>query len=117
MGSLMTRPNPDIREQKRKDAYQQLKKKYDKPISLKDIKEALQRHHWECVFEVDAPRKIYDRLKHGTYGYWVNHTGPHHTLDPTKAKSRMKEFTNAFVQSEIYCPHEGVDRRKEYNVL
>jgi hypothetical protein len=31
-------------------------------------------------------------------------------------QEKIKELQNCFVQSEIYCPHEGVDRLVECNV-
>ena len=114
----MTRPRSSKSEQTDKEIarQKQIDQINNKPFSLNEIKEVLQKHHWECVFEFDAPNKIYERLKHGTRGYWLNERGPHHTTNPTKAKTKLEKFVNSFVQCEIYCPHEGIDRREEYNM-
>jgi ssDNA-specific exonuclease RecJ len=74
-----------------------------KPIPLDEIKFVLSKHHWECVFELDAPQKIYDRLKIRSRAYWMS-------------VGNLDEFRNCFIQSEIYCPHENVDRRSEYGI-
>ena len=73
------------------------------------IQEVLKLHHWECVFELDAPKKIVDRLSIRSMNEWLK--GISHDDE------MFKEFKNCFIQSEIYCPHEGIDRRKETGVL
>jgi hypothetical protein len=30
---------------------------------------------------------------------------------------RNKEFRECWQMSEIYCPHEGIDRRSEYGMI
>jgi hypothetical protein len=89
---------------------------YNKSIPIEHIRAVLSMHHWECVFEIDAPRRIYDRLKHHSHAYWLNYRGPDHTKNYLEKRRRLDEFRNAFIQSEIYCPHEGVDRRSEYGM-
>lgn len=70
-------------------------------FDLETIKFALSNHPADCIFELGAPEKIYQRLKGHTIGYWFDN---------------LKEFRNCFIQSEIYCPHEGIDRRAEYSM-
>lgn len=65
------------------------------------VKYALSRHHWDCVFELDAPQKITQRLRKKTKDQWYKD---------------IKGLQACFIQSEIYCPHEGVDRTKEIGV-
>ena len=86
------------------------------PITLDHISHVLQLHHWECVFELDAPRRIYDRLKHHSRAYWFNYRGPDYTENWFEERRRLDLFKQAFIQSEIYCAHEGVDRREEYGL-
>jgi hypothetical protein len=75
---------------------------YKKYFTLADIVEILQSHPADCVFELNAPQNIVDRLSVRSRGEWL--------------LSRREEFVNCFIQSEIYCPHEGVDRRAEYSM-
>jgi hypothetical protein len=86
-------------------------------MSLDHIAQVLQLHHWECVFELDAPQKIYDRLNHHSHAYWLNYRGPDHTTDWSVARKRLDLFKQAFAQSEIFCAHEGIDRRSEYGLV
>lgn len=65
-------------------------------------------HHWECVFEVDAPDRIVERLRHRTYQEWLR--------DIRRDPAVLREFQQCWIASEIYCPHEGIDRRKELGV-
>lgn len=89
---------------------------YNKPMSIEHIRGVLSLHHWECVFEIDAPQRIYDRLKHHSFGYWLNYQGPSHTNDWLKERKRCYDLKQAFTQSEIFCVHEGIDRRSEYGM-
>ena len=66
----------------------------------KHIRDVLSCHPAECVFELDAPRKIAQRLSSKTAIWW---TKPEH----------REEFKACFIASEIYCPHEGIDRLAE----
>ena len=81
------------------------------PITLDHIVHVLQSHHWECVFELDAPRRIYDRLKHHSKAYWLNYRGPDYTEYWFEQSRRFDLFKQAFIQSQIFCAHEGVDSR------
>ena len=67
------------------------------------VRGVLALHPAECVFELDAPRKIVQRLSGKTAGWW------------TELENR-KEFIACFHASEIYCPHEGIDRRAELGI-
>jgi hypothetical protein len=69
-------------------------------FTLDEVVGALQAHPTDCVFELGAPQNILDRLSVRPRGEWLS----------------SKEFKNCFIQSEIYCPHECVDRRAEYGM-
>lgn len=71
-------------------------------IDMETIKGVLRIHPADCVLELDAPQKIYDRLSIKTTDEWFD--GP------------AEEFKAAWQLSEIYCPHEGIDRTKEYGI-
>jgi hypothetical protein len=66
------------------------------------VEEFLQAHPAGCVFELDAPIKIFTRLMEA--GFYT-------TTDLTR--ERTKEFRECWTLSEMYCPHEGIDRLKE----
>jgi len=68
------------------------------------VVEFLQMHPAECVFELDAPMKIFTRLMEA--GFYT----------ATDADARSKEFRECWQLSEIYCPHEGIDRRAELGI-
>jgi hypothetical protein len=67
------------------------------------VRGVLKLHPAECIFELDAPRNIVQRLSGKTAGWW------------TELENR-KEFIACFHASEIYCPHEGIDRLAECGV-
>jgi len=67
------------------------------------VREVLTLHPAECVFELDAPRKIVQRLSGKTVNWWI------------KMENR-EEFRACWEASEIYCPHEGIDRRAELGI-
>ena len=73
-------------------------------ITYELVVEFLQMHPVECVFELDAPAKIFTRLMEA--GFYT----------ATDAVTRSKEFKECWTLSEIYCPHEGIDRLAEYGV-
>jgi hypothetical protein len=67
------------------------------------VRNVLALHPADCVFESDAPRKIVQRLSGKTALWWI------------KPENR-EEFRKCFTASEIYCPHEGIDRRAELGI-
>jgi len=67
------------------------------------VRGVLKLHPAECVFELDAPRKIAERLAGKTASWWIE-------------KENIKAFRECFTASEIYCPHEGIDRRAELGI-
>jgi hypothetical protein len=69
----------------------------------KHVRGVLAKHPVECVFELDAPRKIAQRLSSKNVSGWMK-------------LENQKEFKACFVASEIYCPHEGIDRLAECGV-
>ena len=71
------------------------------------IKDILKNHPAECIFELDAPKNIAERLSGKTMTEWFK-------LAATD--SGVKEFRACWHQSEIYCPHEGIDRLAECGV-
>lgn len=66
------------------------------------VEEFLQAHPAECVIELDAPMQIFTRLM--AAGFYT-------TTDLTPERS--KEFRECWTLSELYCPHEGIDRLTE----
>ena len=69
------------------------------------VKEVLQLHDFHCVFELDAPDHIFTRLMAAEF---------YSTRD---VPGREAEFKQCYTLSEIYCPHEGVDRRSQYGMV
>jgi len=69
----------------------------------KRVRGVLELHPVECVFELDAPRRIMQRLSVRPVGGWLR-------------DENRDEFRECWQLSEIYCPHEGIDRRAEYGM-
>lgn len=69
------------------------------------VVELLQMHPVECVFELDAPAKIFNRMMEA--GFYT---------ETDLTRERTKEFKECWTASEIYCPHEGIDRLTECGV-
>ena len=69
----------------------------------KHVRGVLALHPAECIFELDAPRKIAQRLSSKTVSGWMK-------------LENQNEFKACFVASEIFCPHEGIDRRAELGI-
>ena len=78
----------------------------DKPcyMTYELVVQFLQLHDVHCVFELDAPMQIFTRLMSAKF---------YTTQD---VPSREAEFRECWALSEIYCPHEGIDRRSEYEM-
>jgi hypothetical protein len=74
-------------------------------LRLRDIKEgltkALENHPADCVFEVDAPEKILQRLRDKNLDSY-----PFRYV----TKQEREEYLECWRLSELYCPHEGIDR-------
>jgi len=68
------------------------------------VKEMLQMHEFHCVFELDAPDHIFARLMSAKF------------YTSKDIRGREAEFKQCWALSEIYCPHEGIDRRSEYGM-
>ena len=75
-------------------------------ITYKLVVEMLQMHDVHCIFELDAPQQIFDRLM----------TAEFYTTECLHLGIRVAEFKECFTLSEIYCPHECIDRRSEYGM-
>jgi len=67
------------------------------------VRNVLALHPAECVFELDAPRNIVQRLSGKTASWWIE-------------KENKAAFKKCFTASEIYCPHENIDRLAECGV-
>ena len=74
-------------------------------ITYDQVVEVLKLHDVHCVFELDAPMQIFTRLM--AAGFYTSDDITH---------GRNKEFRECWQLSEIYCPHEGIDRRSEYGM-
>jgi hypothetical protein len=77
-------------------------------LTVDFIKLVLAKHDVGCIFELDAPDRIRDRLVAA---------GFHTTRDVFGPYCDLPKFHQCFVLSEIYCPHEGIDRRAEYGMI
>ena len=75
-------------------------------ITYELVVEMLQLHDFHCVLELDAPMQIFTRLMAADF----------HTTECLHLGIRVAEFKECFTLSEIYCPHEGIDRRSEYGM-
>jgi hypothetical protein len=73
-------------------------------ITYEMVEEFLGIHDFQCVFELDAPMKIFTRLMTAEF---------YTTKD---VRDREAEFRECWALSEIYCPHEEIDRRSEYGM-
>ena len=73
-------------------------------ITYELVEECLGLHEFDCVFELDAPTQIFTRLMAAEF----------YTLPVPHV--RVAEFKQCWELSEIYCPHEGIDRRSEYGI-
>ena len=73
-------------------------------ITYELVEEMLQKHDVHCVFELDAPMQIFTRLM----------TAKFYTTQDIR--DRTVEFAQCWSLSEIYCPHEGIDRRSQYGM-
>lgn len=87
---------------------QRLVKSDNEYFDLQDITGVLLLHHWECVFELNAPKQILERLSTRTKKEWLDGL--------CKDKNIHLEFKNCFIKSEIFCPHERINRKKEYGI-
>jgi hypothetical protein len=77
-------------------------------FTLDHIGKVLARHPSECVFELDAPTKILQRLNDrglNDFDYILNGD-----------KELIARWKQCWVESEIYCPHEGINRLAECGV-
>jgi hypothetical protein len=80
----------------------------DEPYDIDHVRGVLSLHDWQCVFELGAPQRIVERLSVRTQGQWLD--------GMARDRAVHEEFRRCFVLSEIYCPHEGIDRRAEYGI-
>ena len=78
------------------------------------IRDLLAQHPAECVFELDAPRNIVQRLSVKTKHEWFE--GLRYKGDDEQQRKGLQEFRACWTASEIYCPHEGIDRLAECGV-
>jgi len=78
------------------------------------IRDLLAQHPAECVFELDAPRNIVQRLSVKTRHEWFE--GLRYKGDDEQQLKGLQEFRACWTASEIYCPHEGIDRLAECGV-
>ena len=73
-------------------------------ITYELVEDFLKMHDVHCIFELDAPMQIFTRLMDA--GFYT----------PEDIRDRGSEFKECWSMSEIYCPHEGIDRRSEYGI-
>ena len=78
------------------------------------VRGVLAMHPAECVFELDAPRKIVQRLSVKTMHEWCESF--RYKGDDEQPRKNLQEFRACWHLSEIYCPHEGIDRLAECGV-
>ena len=75
----------------------------DEYFNEEHVRGVLAMHPAECVFELDTPRNIVQRLSGKTALWWME-------------LENREEFKACWTASEIYCPHEGIDRLAECGV-
>lgn len=80
-------------------------------INVAYIQELLDTHPKDCIFEDNAAQKITDRLKAAGI------THQKHIWGDIDFEIQLEKFRNCVIASEIYCPHEGIDRRSEYGIV
>ena len=80
----------------------------NKFFSIDFIQDVLSQHHWECVFELEAPKNIMERLSVRTSSEWFRGIETDENI--------RQEFRRCWALSEIYCPHEGINRLAECGV-
>lgn len=69
-------------------------------INLRDIiRTTLRNHPADCLFAEDAENKIFEQCE------------PFINQEP---ELLIDTIVCAIKSQEIYCPHEGIDRREEY---
>jgi len=68
------------------------------------IATTIANHPKDCVFRPDAVEGAVQWLKENS----------HLELDGSSSESIIDELIKAIQSQEIYCPHEGIDRRQEY---
>jgi len=73
-------------------------------ITYELVEEMLELHDFHCIFELDAPMQIFTRLMTAEFYTTADIPG------------REAEFRGCWNLSEIYCPHEGIDRRNQYGM-
>jgi len=78
------------------------------------IRDILSIHPAECVLELDAPRNIVQRLSVKTKHEWLKDIQL--KGDDEQQRKNLQEFRACLIASEIYCPHEGIDRLAECGV-
>lgn len=79
-----------------------------KGFSLEFIKGILAMHPSECVFELDAPAKILQRLNERGLNDF--------DIFSKENKDKRPAWRQCWFESEIYCPHEGINRLAECGV-
>ena len=82
-----------------------------KYFTLEDVEGVLALHDPDCILEIDAPKKIVERLSVRTKSEWF----PFWCWGE-KLTQLHQEWKQCWTLSEIYCPHEGIDRRNEYGM-
>jgi hypothetical protein len=81
------------------------------------IRDLLAQHPAECVFELDAPQNIVQRLSVKTKReWWRSIEIKFLDGDDEQQRKNLQEFRACWIASEIYCPHEGIDRLAECGV-
>ena len=71
------------------------------------VVEFLKKHPAQCVFELDAPTKIFNRLQAAGF----------RTLDDVENSARPNAFRECWHPSIIYDPSMKIDRRGEYGMI
>jgi hypothetical protein len=92
--------------------YLEKRKEMNKPrtkgFPLNHIKDILSIHPSDCVFELDAPNKILQRMtERGLNDYGILDRGD---------RDEINAWRQCWHESEIFCPHEGINRLAECGV-
>jgi len=71
-------------------------------LNLEDIiKTVIANHPKDCIFHPDTVKNVMAIVK---------------AINPQTIDGLINVLETAIVNNEIYCPHEGIDRRKEFGI-
>jgi|688.fasta_scaffold299521_4 hypothetical protein len=89
--------NPVLKRQRKLERRLARKRESEVYYSIDEIRDILSNQDCNCVFELNAPEKLLNRLSIYTKGEWFS-------------KEHIDQFRESFKQSILYCLNLGIDR-------